>query len=608
MCCIAATPARAHACAAATDREGRPAGEAQSTASTPNRPSESDALAAYIAARAWLDADAMPSEDAEGSQVAVGPAAAVCVLLRLDGRLVGSGDASVATAATAAPGAVDRERMLLVRRAVGRAVARALSDSTIASVRGEVGDKVTRRLSLEIELAGPVRPLIGRTVAEASLRIDAGNEGIALLRADRLFRAFPSRMLASDIAARPDRAITALFLEAGLPVKDLNAFAPEDRVSLGRFDTVRLRASSPTAAPTVVTRAGRIVEPFEVTPGLVRAVAAQLAARLAGQVVELDPGSPEKGVALLGTLNPTADAYAPPFAQPRDAAFAALALRRAATSELLPEATRGRAGAGAAPPRRAPHADGSADRDFAADCLLMLACGRDDAERTKRLSARAAAVAEAATEAPIPTTLAAAALLAADSTGNAERAGAMIRALLARHAGSRAELLDAALPLALVATHPSLDAETRSALAALMLEFSALARSIQIDPAKPEHAMLPRDLAGGLLLPDPGGGLPDTQCLPLATALALAEPLFPEEGRAERLASGRAFTRFLIQHVADDPWIGGFRNPGALRGLVRTSLAGDDCPPGQTAAGLLLALSVSENASRFAAIGDGTAP
>jgi hypothetical protein len=184
----------------------------------------------------------------------------------------------------------------------------------------------------------------------------------------------------------------------------------------------------------------------------------------------------------------------------------------------------------------------------------------------------------------------------------------MIRALLARHAGSRAELLDAALPLALVATHPSLDAETRSALAALMLEFSALARSIQIDPAKPEHAMLPRDLAGGLLLPDPGGGLPDTQCLPLATALALAEPLFPEEGRAERLASGRAFTRFLIQHVADDPWIGGFRNPGALRGLVRTSLAGDDCPPGQTAAGLLLALSVSENASRFAAIGDGTAP
>jgi hypothetical protein len=102
--------------------------------------------------------------------------------------------------------------------------------------------------------------------------------------------------------------------------------------------------------------------------------------------------------------------------------------------------------------------------------------------------------------------------------------------------------------------------------------------------------------------------MPDTQCLPLATALAMVEPLLPAEGRAARLDSGRAFVRFLAQHVADDPWVGGFRNPGALRGLVRGDLSSDDCPPGPTAAGLLLALAVSENGARFPADADGKAP
>ena len=82
---------------------------------------------------------------------------AACVLLRLDGRLVASGEAALPTATLTAASANDQG--VLLRRAVGRAVAKALSDSTIASVRAAVGDKVTARLSLEVELAGPVRPL-----------------------------------------------------------------------------------------------------------------------------------------------------------------------------------------------------------------------------------------------------------------------------------------------------------------------------------------------------------------------------------------------------------------------------------------------------------------
>jgi hypothetical protein len=620
MCCIHASAATPEAAAARTPPNTQ-------AAANP-RPSEVDALAAYLAARAWLDADALPAEDSPQARVPLTGVTAACVLLRLDGRLVASGEAALPTPTLT--GASANEQGVLLRRAVGRAVAKALSDSTIASVRAAVGDKVTARLSLEVELAGPVRPLIGRTIAEASLRVAAGDEGLALLRAERCYRAYPSRLLAADIASRPDRAITALLLEAGLPVKDLNAFTAEERVSLGRFDTIRLRADSPAAAPSTVTRAGRVIETFELSPRRLQAMSAQLASRLAGQVVARVPGDAAKGVALLGTLNPTADAYAPPFATTRDAALGALALAAAARSAEIPAATRARAQAQSdALVGSLVSSTESTERDAAVDCLLALAARtHPDAALRARLAShvathdaaepqdpslknpppKGAPPKDAPPKDPVLSSLLAGALLASGGDAEARRASEIVRDLLARHAGARARLVDAAMPLAFVAIDPKLDRATRDELVALFGEFSTLARSLQIRPTEPEFAALSADLEGGLLLPDTSGGMPDTQCLPLATALALVERQLPTEGRDARLASGLLFARFLAQHVADDPWVGGFRNPGALRGLVRGDLSSDDCPPGPTAAGLLLALAVSENASRFAADVDGKTP
>jgi len=628
MCCIHASAATPEAAAAATPEAAAAATPPNTEAAANQRPSEVDALAAYLAARAWLDADALPSEDSPEARVPLTGVTAACVLLRLDGRLVASGEAALPTPTLT--GASANEQGVLLRRAVGRAVAKALSDSTIASVRAAVGDKVTARLSLEVELAGPVRPLIGRTIAEASLRVAAGDEGLALLRAERCYRAYPSRLLAADIASRPDRAITALLLEAGLPVKDLNAFTAEERVSLGRFDTIRLRADSPAAAPSTVTRAGRVIETFELSPRRLQAMSAQLASRLAGQVVARVPGDAAKGVALLGTLNPTADAYAPPFATTRDAALGALALAAAARSAEIPAATRARAQAQSdALVGSLVSSTESTERDAAVDCLLALAARtHPDTALRARLASHVAThdaaepqdpslkgappkdapPKDAPPKDPVLSSLLAGALLASGGDAEARRASEIVRNLLARHAGARARLVDAAMPLAFVAIDPKLDRATRDELVALFGEFSTLARALQIRPTEPEFAALSADLEGGLLLPDTSGGMPDTQCLPLATALALVERQLPPEGRDTRLASGLLFARFLAQHVADDPWVGGFRNPGALRGLVRGDLSSDDCPPGPTAAGLLLALAVSENASRFAADVDGKTP
>jgi len=130
-------------------------------------------------------------------------------------------------------------------------------------------------------------------------------------------------------------------------------------------------------------------------------------------------------------------------------------------------------------------------------------------------------------------------------------------------------------------------------------EAARVAAAIQLRadaaPGGENAAMLghPLDLEGGLLLPGPRGTIPTTQSLRLAAALALAEPVLDPAKASDRAATTRHLVRFLAQHVAQDPWVGGFRNPDALRGLVRDSLDRDDCPPLATAAGALFAVGAA---------------
>ena len=95
-----------------------------------------------------------------------------------------------------------------------------------------------------------------------------------------------------------------------------------------------------------------------------------------------------------------------------------------------------------------------------------------------------------------------------------------------------------------------------------------------------------------LPLPLPPGAPPwraDTSSLRFTAGFALA--LVPREPSDEAMALHRGTLRFLAQHTADDPWAQAFRRPESLRGLVRRSLTGDDCPPDATALGLLVALA-----------------
>jgi hypothetical protein len=632
-------------------------------------PTEETAIDAFIVARGWLDRDALPPLDASDSATALADTKAVSVILRANGRVVGRGDDATGDAS-------------MLRRATGRAIAEALGDATVRATRADLDDRVTARLAIEIELAGATKPLLGRTIAEAATRIVPGTDGIAVLRGDEVFRAFPSRLLASDSADRPDATITMLMRSAGLPAKELREFATTERVSLGKFDTVRIRQATAQAPPAIVTRAGRLIALDEVTPGFARTIVAQLAARLGGNVVVRggsaeDVAAPRERAALLGTYNPTADVYDPPFASAADEAFAALALAWASRSEALPAPARTVAAAQAAKlvtelaaeiargnemgAERKSGNDGTTQKSAADDvraqrdaavAAMTLHAARLAADSVPapllapladrvRNSARGFMEGEASEFTPLSIEIAASSIAALTAPGASEDdallASRLLDRLLRATADQRGRLADVALPLALASAAAALPAQSREALREVLDEIARVAENLQIGLG-PTPDGTPADLAGGLALPSSRLLVADAQCLRLAAAVAVlrsrkpraeaaVEERQPSEtpptstSEAPREATTAApsaaspepnppttpepqpiviigFVRFLAQHVANEPWTDGFRQPDAVRGLVRASLATDDCPPAATAAGLFLSIAAAESLDR----------
>ena len=527
----------------------------------------------FLRARAWLDADALPPVDSDAAKVDSGGVSAACVILRLDGRFVGAGEDAHGDAT-------------MLRRAVGEAVAKALGDETIRSVRAAAGDRITARLSLEVELAGPLSPLLGRTIADACARVVPGRDGLAVRRGDQVVRAFPSRMSLTDTADRPSGVITSLLVDAGLPAKDLHEYDTRERVSLARFQTVRVRGDSPRAAPSIVERAGRTIEMQEIGKSVAAALGARLATRLASEIVEIPTqaaaADAQQRVWLRGTFDPTHDRYDPALASEREAALALLALSRARDSEALAPAVREVAKARAERLLAALAARPDEARTAMIESICAIAAGKSS-ERVRTLLAAQRALGD---KSAAEDTLWLAA--AADEQACADA----VRDALNLPPERQSELARAILPLALVAARGTLPVDLQDEVRSRLTRLAETLAPLQIGseglPLGAGAGTMPADLAGGLA---PQGSVRlDAHSTALAPFAALA---IAHVGAFQPMQRGAL--RFLAQHVADDPWVGGFRSPDALRGLVRDSLAGNNCPPDRLALGLLLALAASEN-------------
>lgn len=189
-------------------------------------------------------------------------------------------------------------------------------------------------ITISLELAGELLPFAPEALADASLLISPGLEGLAARAGDRVFATFPAQMLSESLP--PGRALASLVAQvSGDPAAGLLPLQ-KVRTTLGvefyRFHVTHLAQTDPEAQPTFLRRGGHFVPQSTLSgPGL-RAWRDDLARHLLA-VREAAPG----GATIRGTLDPVTGQAEPATMLQR--ALAALALAEAGWTPLDQPAT-----------------------------------------------------------------------------------------------------------------------------------------------------------------------------------------------------------------------------------------------------------------------------
>ncbi len=285
------------------------AGTTATARGTPD-PDAADVVAAYMAARSWIDDFDLPGPGDPAASITLGDASGVCVILRHGGRVIGTGTDTTGDG-------------LMVRRATGRALGEVLGDPAVAALPAGQVASPGRALTLQLEVAGALVPLIGRTFANIAGQLEPGLDGVAIRRGGQLAMLFPSRVRANNTAGRLERLLPALAVDVGLAVMPLPELASRFDVSLYRFRTIDLAQATPRGPPFQTTRGDVLVLDEAVTRESIERLARGIADHLAASMAQV--GDP---VGLMGTYKPSSDRYEPLIAPPVEQALAAWALSR----------------------------------------------------------------------------------------------------------------------------------------------------------------------------------------------------------------------------------------------------------------------------------------
>ncbi|RMH12605.1 MAG: hypothetical protein D6695_06100 [Planctomycetota bacterium] len=207
------------------------------------------------------------------------------VTLRLDGRVIGHG------ATIESP---EKALSAAARRAMLRALPN-LPDNWHARA-----DDARQRITVSVELAGPLAPLDAHSDAELALGISPGLEGVAVRIGNRVAARYPLQM----VSAREPASTAVRSLVSELSGDATRALAEIDELrSLGytfyRFRTVQLAQIDPRAAPVFLHRGGRVIDTSELTMPRLRVMADGMASNL---IARLWPGVEPFG--LMGTMDP----------------------------------------------------------------------------------------------------------------------------------------------------------------------------------------------------------------------------------------------------------------------------------------------------------------
>lgn len=278
------------------------AAPAVTRAEEPGQPDLDRSIGAWLTLRGWLDEGNTPSETDPAASLEVPDLSEASVLLRLDGRIVGRG---------ADPDGDDRA----IRRAFGRALAQARGDGVIRNLPEPWRSSPGRRLTLELELAGPRTPLVGGTLGAAARRLEPGIDGIAIVRSEETATVLPGRLLAIGQADDMSATLIRLIGQVGLPPVDLPELRRLDSVQLERLRSLRLGQAAPGDLPTVLRRSGPLIERRTLDPADLEATLETLKGRLAAWRAPADPSTPPStpGAAplWLGDYDPIARSHRP---------------------------------------------------------------------------------------------------------------------------------------------------------------------------------------------------------------------------------------------------------------------------------------------------------
>lgn len=273
-------------------------------------PDPADVVGAYLTLRDWIDRFQLPAPDDPASEIRLRQARGVCVILRNAGRVVGAG-----TDATGDD--------LMARRAAGRAMGEVLGDPAAADLPDEMTDRMGRRLTLELEVAGGLIPLLGRTYQDVAAQLEPGLDGVAMRRGEEVAMLFPAQMRARNTAGHAERVLLPLAADLGMSPAPLPELIDRFDLSIYRFRSTDLAQLSPDGAPLFTFRGDRVVGDVEVTRRALAALADGIARHLVEHMSPL-----EEPVGLMGTYRPLVDRYEPLIAPPLDQALAAWALAR----------------------------------------------------------------------------------------------------------------------------------------------------------------------------------------------------------------------------------------------------------------------------------------
>jgi len=483
---------------------------------------------------------------------------------------------------------------------------------------------LAKRMTIDLQLAGPVTPIAAASWVEAAPQFSPGLAGVAGRVGDRIDAVFPGTMLATNTT--PAAAMRAVVGALKLSPAPLDELRTRSGFTLLRFRTVQLAQPRAGEPPVFLHRGGSVHSIDDVSPAKLERFAQSLAANLLARSTRMQTpanvAKAERSLWFHEDIEPWKnDVHDGLLASSESHALTAVALARFAAVETgerraaLTSAARDALAAlfpvkGRADALRVPSSEVASLGALALDALRI--ADPNLSVKTINIDAMFARAAEgAAPGAEKRNDLSRRALRAAGASAVARRdfrawiaqcPGANVREEpnaedIARADSAIREVLSAAatagdltpampwLGLAIEARH---DADQSIAAAPALREHRDVVAAHQL--SRVDTGFDDRDLAGGVIFTRGGAALPTwrTSQAIVFPAVMLGDPRLTEDAELPaRLLEVLRSLRFLLQLVADDDVMHMFPENKQALGGVRSALWDQRMPLEATAMTLL---------------------